>query len=109
MALQNDLNISSAVCIEEIYRRGSTQALNCQQVGFLDAGWMIVGISDNEKELYVRIRDNGKYVNLCEAKSKDCAYDDWKGRVQRVMIANPQTVCGKSQQKEARTTTIVTD
>jgi hypothetical protein len=30
-ALQNDLNISSAQCIEEVYRKGSTQALNCQQ------------------------------------------------------------------------------
>lgn len=30
VSLQNDLNISSAQCIEEIYRKGSTDALNCQ-------------------------------------------------------------------------------
>ena len=99
VALQNDLNISSAVCIEEIYRKGSTQALNCQQGASFSSSLIIELHSDNAKDFYVRIRDNGKYVNLCEAKSKDCAYDDWKNRVQSVMIANPQTICGKPQQQ----------
>lgn len=29
-AMANDLNISSANCIEELYRKGKTDALNCE-------------------------------------------------------------------------------
>ena len=31
VALRNDLNISSAHCIEELYRKGSTSSLNCEK------------------------------------------------------------------------------
>ena len=30
ISIMNNLNISSATCIEEVYRKGSTSALNCE-------------------------------------------------------------------------------
>lgn len=71
---QSDLNFSSSQCIEEIYRKGKTDALNCQtDVGF--ASSIIFELhSDNDKDFYVMIRSQGKYMNLCEKQSTKCSY-----------------------------------
>lgn len=64
-ALFTDLNISSSQCVEEIYRKGKTDALNCERnVGF--ASNVVIELhSDDESTFYVMTRANGKYVNLC--------------------------------------------
>lgn len=55
-ALHNDLNLSSFDCVEEVYRKGKTDALNCiTLVGF--ATNLIVELhSDNDRDFYVMVR-----------------------------------------------------
>ena len=100
IALQNDLNISSAQCIEEVYRKGSTQALNCQLNSGFASSILFELHSDNSKDFYVKVRDNGKYINLCENKRTDCTYTEWRSRVQKVLLPSVETVCGKPKGKK---------
>lgn len=97
VALQNNLNISSALCIEEVYRKGSTQALNCQLLSGFASSMVFELHSDNAKDFYVRVRDNGKYMNLCSAKQTSCPYSEWKTRAQSILVSNAQAICGKPQ------------
>ena len=73
-ALYTDLNISSSQCVEELYRKGKTDALNCQtDVGF--ASNLVIELhSDDGKGFYIMVRSNGKYVNLCEKQQTKCDY-----------------------------------
>ena len=94
----NYLNISSASCIEELYRKKNTSALNCEPGPEYAANLIFQLQSDNDKDFYVKIRYNGKYVNLCQKKSTICDYKDWKGRMQKIMLDNPNDICyGKTQ------------
>lgn len=73
-ALLTDLNISSSQCVEDLYRKGKTDSLNCQtDVGF--ASNLVIELhSDDERTFYVMVRSNGEYVNLCENRSTKCDY-----------------------------------
>lgn len=73
-ALYTDLNISSSQCVEELYRKGKTDALNCQtDVGF--ASNLVIELHSNDgKGFYIMVRSNGKYVNLCEKQQTKCDY-----------------------------------
>lgn len=73
-ALFTDLNISSGRCVDDIYRQGKTDELNCEvNVGF--ASNVVIELhSDDEKEFYVMVRANGKYVYLCEKQSYKCPF-----------------------------------
>lgn len=94
VALQNDLNISSASCIEEIYRKGSSSALNCEQ-GTLFASNIIFELhSDNSQDFYIKVRNNGKYMNLCETKDQKCSYNNWRTRLAHLVV-NSESICGK--------------
>lgn len=53
--------------------------------------------SDNAKDFYVKLRSNGKYINLCDAKIATCSYAEWRTRAQKVIVSNVQTICGKPQ------------
>lgn len=75
VALHLGLNLSSAACIEELYQKGSTTALNCENGANYFASNLIFELhSDDAKAFYVKIRSNGKYVNLCGKKSTQCDY-----------------------------------
>ena len=64
----NDLNISSSRCIEEMWRRGTTDALNCaSEVPF--ASSLIFELHQEEESYQVKVRFNGRYINLCERAS----------------------------------------
>eukprot|EP00919_Chromeraceae_sp_WS-2016_P075086 GHVR01177646.1.p1 GENE.GHVR01177646.1~~GHVR01177646.1.p1 ORF type:complete len:142 (+),score=5.38 GHVR01177646.1:914-1339(+) len=91
---QVDLNISSSQCIEELYRKGSTSALNCLPNSSFASSIFFELHSDNSKDYYVMIRYNGKYINLCEQKDTKCSYNDWKARLKKVMISNVEELCG---------------
>lgn len=88
------MNLSSFQCIEDLYRKGKTDALNCQP----DAGYASSLIfelhSDNDKDFYVMVRSQGKYMNLCEKSSIKCSYTEWKNRLKRNMITNVDELCG---------------
>lgn len=94
LPFQTALNFSSFQCIEEIYRKGKTDALNCQtDVGF--ASSIIFELhSDNDKDFYVMIRSQGKYMNLCGRVDTKCGYNEWKGYMKNLIIANVDEVCG---------------
>jgi hypothetical protein len=47
----------------------------------------------------VRVRDNGKYMNLCETKRTDCTYTEWRSRVQKVLLPSVEAVCGKAKRE----------
>lgn len=91
---QTDLNFSSYQCIEDIYRKGKTDALNCQtDVGF--ASSVIFELhSDNGNDFYVMIRNQGKYMNLCEKPSTKCSYTEWRDRMKNLILNNVDELCG---------------
>lgn len=68
-AAQLDLNISSPQCIEDLYRKGSTTALVCDANTDFASSMIFELHSDNGKDFYVKLRNNGKYVYLCAQKS----------------------------------------
>jgi hypothetical protein len=63
--MQTDLNFSSFGCVEDIYRKGKSDALNCQNVVGFASSLIFELHSDNEKDFYVMVRAQGKYMNLC--------------------------------------------
>lgn len=79
------MNFSSHTCIEELYRFGKTTAINCQP-GPEYASNIIWELHKEQGTYLVRVKSNGKYMGLCETSATQCAYDEWKGRVQRVII-----------------------
>ena len=98
----NTLNISSAACQEDLYRKGKTTALNCEPGPDFAANLIFELQSDNDKDFYVKIKYNGKYVYLCEKKSFTCSYNEWKNRVQAIILPNSQEICNgiKYQQQK---------
>ncbi len=56
--------------------------------------------SDNTKDFYVRVRSNGKYMNLCGEKGQSCDYSKWKSTVESTLTANPEGICGKAPAEE---------
>lgn len=96
VSAQNGLGISSAQCIEELYRKGSTSALNCESGTPFSSSIIFELFSDNGADFYVKIRNNGKYVNLCGAKQTSCSYESWKAQAKQATVADPLSVCGKS-------------
>jgi hypothetical protein len=79
--MYNDLNLSSSKCIEELYRKGQTSALNCEQFPQF-ASSLIFELYTEGPNHTVKIRSNGKYMNLCNRKSTECVYEEWKKAVQ---------------------------
>lgn len=96
VSAQNGLGISSAQCIEELYRKGSTSALNCESGTLFSSSIIFELFSDNGADFYVKIRNNGKYVNLCGAKQTSCSYKSWKAQAKQATVADPLSVCWKS-------------
>ena len=72
--MMNDLNISSAACVEELYQTGSSTALNCSPNQEYATNLIFELHSDDEKKFYVKVRHDGKYVYLCEKKEEKCDY-----------------------------------
>ena len=97
--LYNDLNLSSSQCIEELYRKGSTSALNCEQVPVF-ATSLIFELYTEGSSHTIKIRSNGKYMNLCGKNSTECKYEDWKKFVQTNQASDEmaQKICGNFKQ-----------
>jgi hypothetical protein len=68
------LNVSSSSCVEELYTKGKTDALNCDSSQEFATNIIFELHSDNEKDFYVKIRHDGRYVYLCEQKETSCSY-----------------------------------
>jgi lysosomal acid phosphatase len=95
VATYNDLNLSSSQCIEELYRKGQTSALNCESFPEFAASLIFELYTDGTTHT-IKIRSNGRYMNMCEQNSTECKYEDWKKRVEGNM-ANDQlvnSICG---------------
>jgi lysosomal acid phosphatase len=83
------LNISNAQCIEDLYRKGKTTALNCDPNQEYASSIIFELHSTDAKTFYVRVRHDGNYVNLCEKKDVQCEYQQWRSRMQkRIVDAN---------------------
>lgn len=92
-AMLLDLNMSSAQCVEELYRYGKSDALNCDPV--LDyASNLIFELHSEGSNYQIKIRHNGKYMYLCERKSTSCSYEEWKTRAKAIILDNIDDVCG---------------
>ena len=61
----NGLNFSLSVCIEERYRKGKTDALNCDSDYEFATSLIFELHSENQKDFYVKIKKEGKYLYLC--------------------------------------------
>jgi len=98
ISVMNNLNISSANCIEEQYRKGSTSALNCEGSTPFSSNILFELHSDNGQDFYVKVRKNGKYVNLCSQKQLTCDYTTFKSILKNSILPDPQGLCGKVHQ-----------
>jgi hypothetical protein len=94
LPMQTDLNLSSFGCVEELYRKGKTDQLNCQSTVPFASSLIFELHSDNDKDFYVMVRLQGKYMSLCEKQSTKCDWADFKNRLQRSIINNVDEVCG---------------
>lgn len=98
--MQTDLNLSSFGCVEDMYRKGKTDEINCQNTVPFAASLIYELHSDNDKDFYVMVRSQGKYMFLCGKQSNKCDWADFKTRLQKSIITNVDEVCGiKSQEK----------
>jgi hypothetical protein len=88
----NVLNISSSSCIEELYRFNKTNALNCEP-GPEYAATLQYELHNEAAGYEVRLRYNGKYVNLCERKQTACPYPEFKKRIEADYV-DVQSICG---------------
>ena len=96
VAMYLGLNISSFQCTEELYRKGSTSVLECQQGGNDFANNIIFELhSEDEHRFYVKVRVNGNYVSLCGKKATDCDYTIFKLYTSWNVIKNLEQICGK--------------
>jgi hypothetical protein len=88
------LNFTSLTCLTEIYEKGSTDALNCVGLPPFAAN-LIVELHDADT---IKIKYEGVYMNLCERKSTECSYNEWRSRVyaQTYSEAKYDTLCGNS-------------
>lgn len=89
--LQVQLNFSSFSCTEDMYRFNKTNELNCEP-GPEFASSIILELHKNGTQHNVMIKSNGKYMNLCEAQSTSCPYNEFKSRIQR-NYKNEKDVC----------------
>lgn len=94
--MMNDLNISSAQCVEDLYRTGQTEALNCSPAQEYATSLIYELHSEDGKEFVVRIRQDGEYVYLCERKEISCGYEEWRGRVKKLLV-DVESICGSAE------------
>lgn len=75
LAMHIALNISNYTCTEELYRRGSTKSIECEQGGVEFAANVIIELhSNNGKDFYIKVRSNGKYMRICSKATFECDY-----------------------------------
>ena len=96
------LNISSAQCVEETYRRGYTDALNCDSNTEYASSIITELHSDAKGEYYVKIRHNGRYVYLCERKEVACGWEEFRNRLQAQVLSDREyyAICGGAPGEE---------
>jgi lysosomal acid phosphatase len=84
--LSQYLDLADSKCIEELYRKGSTQELNCNyKIGY--ASSIIFELHSEEgKNFQVKIRKDGKYVYLCGRPSQSCPYEEWKEEIVKTYV-----------------------
>lgn len=86
LAMHLALNISNAACTEELYRKGSTSAVECEQGGVDYAGNVIIELhSNNAKDFFIKVRSNGKYMKICSKASYECDYAEFKSLIRKSM------------------------
>lgn len=92
--MQLVMNLSSSACTEELYRFNKTNALNCEKGPQFASSiiWELHRNDTNQSNYYVRLRSEGRLMNLCERKSTECNYQEWKARVSAVLI-DPKELC----------------
>ena len=51
---------------------------------------------DSRRNFTIKLRVDGKYMNLCGKKSTECKYDEWKDRVKKNLASDAMAIqiCG---------------
>lgn len=80
------MDVADAKCLEELYRKGSTQALNCNYKAPFASSIIFELYSDDGKKFTVKVRKDGKYVFLCGRPSTSCPYEEWKQLIQQTYV-----------------------
>ena len=77
--------------------------MNCENGPDFAASVIFELHSDNQKDFYVKVRYNGKYVNLCQKKDTKCSYTDFKNRLKKVIMSDSDIdkLCGNKIPEEA--------
>ena len=98
------LNISSARCVEEKYRRGYTDALNCEPSTEYVSSLIFELHSDEEGRHQVKIRHNGRYVYLCERREVSCPWEKFEERIRRQTLSDEEfaAICGGDDAVDGR-------
>ena len=95
VSVKNNLNISNAACIEEQFRKGSSSALNCEGSSPFASSIIFELHSDDGSNFYARVRNNGRYVNLCEKKETTCEWNTFKQYLKGGIVPDPPGVSGR--------------
>ncbi|EAR87292.2 histidine acid phosphatase family protein (macronuclear) [Tetrahymena thermophila SB210] len=93
------LNLSSIECqLNQFYKQGQS-FLNCAD-GPHFASHILFEIHEQEEnvindksQLYVRVRYNGQYMNLCDRNSTQCSYLEFESRIKQ-QFENYNLLCG---------------
>lgn len=74
------LNISSYQCLMDLFYKGSTSAINCEDKPLFAAS-LIVELHKINGEFQIALKFNGKYMNPCNRYGQYCGYKEFKSRI----------------------------
>ena len=92
------LNLTNYNCIEDKYEKKDLgKYLNCED-GPDFASNVLIELHKEGSDSYVKVRYNGKYMNLCEKKDTKCEYAEFKRRIQAQYV-DYKALCGLTAKK----------
>lgn len=81
------LNLTSAECITQKYNGDPVTALNCAITPIYASSLLFeLHQDDSTSQLFIRVRYNGEYLNLCENRQTKCNYDDFIARLKATEV-----------------------
>lgn len=93
--LYTALNITNYECHYELWRTNNTNYVNCEPYPAYASNLIIELHEENEGEFFIKLKVNGKYLNVCDEKQEKCSWESFKSRVQRNLAYNYEEICAK--------------
>lgn len=92
------LNITNSSCLEDKWKNRNLQKyVNCED-GPDYAASLLFELYQEQERVKIKIKYNGKYVNLCDRKEDSCLYSEWKARIEAQYV-NYRQLCGLQTKK----------